>query len=182
MRKSAINLTKHQLDFASSPEYPMLKHQIMGQISLLLEETAEKLSLSPGIAAQNNWKISKGEQYQHMPWMALDCPRISTAKESFFTRTLFWWGHYFSFNLFVKPEQLTQSEILLSAPCLMIHGEQCWNNDINKDYVLGATVIREKIQNPYLRLVRTFPVHAYHQLSDARKVYENWMEELGLNA
>src|SRR5471030_2477872 len=37
-------------------------------------------------------KISKGEQYEGLPWVMLDYPRHYLAADSFGIRTFFWWG------------------------------------------------------------------------------------------
>ena len=41
-------------------------------------------------------KISKGENYQGMPWVMLDYPRFFNKHEGHCAmRTFFWWGHYY---------------------------------------------------------------------------------------
>src|ERR1700722_6862028 len=40
-------------------------------------------------------KISKGENYQGLPYVVLDYPRLFGKENTFAIRTLFWWGNYF---------------------------------------------------------------------------------------
>ena len=47
-------------------------------------------------------KISKGENYQGLPWVVLDHPRLFAREDVLAIRTLFWWGHYFSVTLHLK--------------------------------------------------------------------------------
>jgi len=44
-------------------------------------------------------KISKGENYNGLPWQMLDYPRHFEKQNAFAIRTLFWWGNFFSITL-----------------------------------------------------------------------------------
>jgi hypothetical protein len=44
-------------------------------------------------------KISKGENYNGLPYLILDYPRIFNKQNIFAIRTLFWWGNFFSITL-----------------------------------------------------------------------------------
>ncbi len=72
----------------------------------LLQELAELtkqseyttvMNFPPGTDFQLG-KISKGENYQEQPWVMLDFPRLFSKESVFAFRTMFWWGHYFSFT------------------------------------------------------------------------------------
>ena len=47
-------------------------------------------------------KISKGENYEGLPYVMLDYPRIFGREDVFAIRTMMWWGHYFSVTLHLK--------------------------------------------------------------------------------
>ncbi|HVS97954.1 MAG TPA: hypothetical protein VHE54_15775 [Puia sp.] len=47
-------------------------------------------------------KISRGENYQGLPWIMLDYPRIFGRDEVLAIRTMFWWGHSFIVTLHLK--------------------------------------------------------------------------------
>jgi hypothetical protein len=44
-------------------------------------------------------KISKGENYQGLPYLILDFPRLFNKEDIFAIRTMFWWGNFFSITL-----------------------------------------------------------------------------------
>ena len=44
-------------------------------------------------------KISKGENYEGLPYLVLDCPRYFKGENIFAIRTMFWWGNFFSITL-----------------------------------------------------------------------------------
>lgn len=47
-------------------------------------------------------KISKGENFQGLPYVILDYPRLFSKDAIFAYRTMFWWGHFFSNTLHVR--------------------------------------------------------------------------------
>lgn len=51
-------------------------------------------------------KISKGENYQGLPYVMLDYPRLFGREDVLAIRTFFWWGHAFSVTLHLKGEYL----------------------------------------------------------------------------
>jgi hypothetical protein len=44
-------------------------------------------------------KISKGENYNGLPYLVLDQPRLFLKEDMYAIRTMFWWGNYFSTTL-----------------------------------------------------------------------------------
>lgn len=63
-------------------------------------------------------KISKGEQYQQLPYFILDYPRLFTQKEIFAFRTMLWWGNHFSCTLHLAGEMLENNFSKISANIL----------------------------------------------------------------
>lgn len=47
-------------------------------------------------------KISKGENYNGLPYVMLDYPRCFGKSDIFAIRTMFWWGNFFSTTLHLK--------------------------------------------------------------------------------
>ncbi len=52
-------------------------------------------------------KISKGENYQSLPYFLLDYPRLFTKTEVFAYRTMLWWGNEMSCTLHLAGETLS---------------------------------------------------------------------------
>jgi len=59
----------------------------------------EKVDISQG-------KISKGENYQSLPYLVLDFPSLFSKKSIFALRTMLWWGKEFSITLHLQGEAL----------------------------------------------------------------------------
>ncbi len=52
--------------------------------------------------ATTSAKISRGDNYQGLPYLVLDYPRLFGQEDVFAVRTFFWWGHFFSCTLQVS--------------------------------------------------------------------------------
>jgi hypothetical protein len=77
---------------------------LAGDMTAEWERVRWPSSMTPWLPALSSTgpKISKGENYQGLPWVVLDHPRLFTKEDVFAIRTLFWWGHYFSVTLHLK--------------------------------------------------------------------------------
>ncbi|MBL0054612.1 MAG: hypothetical protein IPP31_00190 [Chitinophagaceae bacterium] len=65
-------------------------------LKTLLEQEKEWM---PAEVLNSEPKIYKGENYLDMPYVLLDHPRCFRSRDVFAIRTMFWWGHFFSFTL-----------------------------------------------------------------------------------
>ncbi|MBS1607118.1 MAG: hypothetical protein JST42_30995 [Bacteroidetes bacterium] len=88
------------------PDWILTKNSIIrkvvGLFAALSEEYREVMQspISP--------KISKGENYQGLPYVMLDYPRLFGREDVLAIRTFFWWGHAFSVTLHLKGEYLSR--------------------------------------------------------------------------
>lgn len=105
---SPISLTNEEKEIFESPHFILLKNNIIQksqqflyhiQQALLPITTAhEALSFIPNQTP----KISKGENYQGLPYQVLDYPALFQQDDIFAFRTIIWWGNEISFCLLVK--------------------------------------------------------------------------------
>lgn len=94
----------------NNAEIILTKNRVSGKIKLLLED----LLLCQIQAGHNNLianssalfsiapKISKGDNYQGLPYFILDFPRIFKKENICAIRILFWWGNFFSITLHIS--------------------------------------------------------------------------------
>jgi len=59
---------------------------------------ASQLSF-PGFTDNSAAKISKGENYEGLPYVIMDYPAYFSKENIFAIRTMFWWGNFFSVSL-----------------------------------------------------------------------------------
>lgn len=112
-----VQLSKEEIALVSDPGWILTKNSIMGRAVELFAVLSERMKPeldnlrvmvlyeSAGYEAPPNWdtpKISKGENYQGLPYIMLDYPRLFSKEHVLAIRTMFWWGNYFSVTLHLK--------------------------------------------------------------------------------
>src|SRR3990167_6258007 len=96
--------SKHEFEVLSDKDFFYTKRAVNEKLIALLEVTQRKISeyISssgfpfPEECHRKKGKISKGENYNMLPWFMLDYPAFFTQKDIFAFRTMFWWGECFS--------------------------------------------------------------------------------------
>jgi hypothetical protein len=192
MRKSTNKLTKHELNFARDKTYPLVKHDIVQKINNQFQELGQKLvqQLSGHeLVSIAEFKITRGENFQLMPYMVLDFPKINGKEFSITCRTLFWWGHYFSCNLVIQTRLLdveqTASSLVKMKKVRILRGENLWEHDIkNADYVKIHTLTQQEIiqlleEQTYLKLAVGIDIEkAETLLTEAPRYYAEWLSRI----
>ncbi len=105
--KTKLMLSDVELRFVKDTGWVLTKHKIIGVVYQLLneqvpvirqafrevsEETKQRFSSSIP-------RISKGENYQSLPYVILDYPAVFGKENIFALRTMFWWGKFISITL-----------------------------------------------------------------------------------
>jgi len=93
--------------FEVKQEITVKVQELFGQLQNELTKEISSLSF-PGIEFREG-KIFRGENYRLAPYIILDCPRLFTTETIFAFRSMFWWGHEFSFTLHLQGEALEMS-------------------------------------------------------------------------
>ncbi len=108
MEVSKIQLSSAEVELMQNADVILTKNRVLEKMRFLFEDvqhrqtsfsdnlTGEYFNISP--------KISKGENYQGLPYLILDYPRHSCGNQFFFIRTMFWWGKFFSCTLHLSGE------------------------------------------------------------------------------
>jgi hypothetical protein len=102
-----ITLSNKELELVCNTDWIFTKHIIIQKVMLLfgdavplledqLEQAKEYLPKEIFISRA---KISKGENYQQLPYVMLDYPRCFDKNDTLAVRTFFWWGNFFSITL-----------------------------------------------------------------------------------
>ncbi|MCU0334943.1 MAG: hypothetical protein MUF62_07800 [Chitinophagaceae bacterium] len=104
---SKVALSDAEWQLAQTPAFILTKNRVIDAVGELFGELADDYrQLSIPLVAHYPAifnvipKVSKGEKYEHMPWVMLDYPRNFGDQEGHFAiRSFFWWGHGFSIRL-----------------------------------------------------------------------------------
>lgn len=102
--------TPKELAYLSDTDFLTTKKRIQVKINKLLVRTEEVLKTyiqtqSPAFPEGVSYKagkISRGENYQKLPYQILDYPRLFHRDDIFAVRTMCWWGHFFSTTLHLQ--------------------------------------------------------------------------------
>ena len=100
-------LSPKELELVNDSSWILTKNAVIGKVYTLFGDLSEvyrsELEKHPFITAQEidlrSPKISKGEQYEGLPWVMLDHPRHFTTTDTFAIRSFFWWGKFCSITL-----------------------------------------------------------------------------------
>lgn len=107
MDGAKIRLSAKEMELVTNADWILTKNGIIEKgkslFVVLQEEMITHLenssSLLPVDTIKVPPKISKGENYNGLPYLILDYPRLFDKQNILAIRTLFWWGNFFSITL-----------------------------------------------------------------------------------
>lgn len=102
-----IQLSPEELQLVQNTEWIFRKHIVTKKVfdmfgdlnEVIKKESAPYYYLFPDNIKYQNGRISKGENYQLLPYIILDYPAFFWKDRVFAIRTMFWWGNFFSITL-----------------------------------------------------------------------------------
>jgi hypothetical protein len=117
-------------------------YQLFGELSHGYQKNSLLQSLPAEILIQSP-KISRGENYEGLPYVMLDYPRCFGKEDVFAIRTFFWWGHFFSCTLQLKGKYkgLFQSVLMQNMKNGMMDSlginitEEEWIHHLNDEHI-----------------------------------------------
>lgn len=115
MDATKIRLSAEEAALMMNADILLTKNRILekvkGLLQLIQEEQEDYLSdkaTLPAIVRSISAKISKGENYNGLPYLVLDQPRLFIKEDMYAIRTMFWWGNFFSTTLLLSGKYKTQ--------------------------------------------------------------------------
>jgi hypothetical protein len=107
MNEAKIIFSAPELELMKNAEFILTKNIVMQKMKHMLEDVQNELYHSFGnikSGADKNVftippKVSKGENYQGLPYLVLDYPRKFDGNNIFAIRSFFWWGNFYSTTL-----------------------------------------------------------------------------------
>ena len=107
MSKAKIRLSKQELQLVTNADWILTKNGIIKKVQSLFGSLEQEMTTClkdhagqlPHEVINIHSKISKGENYEGLPYLILDCPRYFKGENIFAIRTMFWWGNFFSITL-----------------------------------------------------------------------------------
>lgn len=180
MNETKIRLSEQEMQMVVNAELILTKNRIIEKAGLLLsnlqhsfhEVIVSKETRLPVEILKTSAKISRGENYEGLPYLMLDYPRYFTKPDIFAIRTMFWWGHFFSITLHLSgkykdnfiPGIKNAYSILKAAEFQISAGEDEWIHHFEKNNYLPLLTVSEPGFNQlmqkgsFLKLAKKYPL------------------------
>lgn len=109
-----IYFNQKEVDYINNSDFLLTKRKITEKIFGLLSNVQEAMipalhlykDVIPEEVLAISGKISRGENYESLPYLILDYPRYFKKEHVFAIRTMFWWGNYCSITLQLQGDYL----------------------------------------------------------------------------
>lgn len=179
MDAAKIRLSPEELSLVRDPGIILTKNAVMkkmhGMMEILQEMHKPLVHGHPGLPGEvikTGAKISKGENYQGLPYLVLDQPRYFEIGHIFAIRTMFWWGKYFSLTLHLSGRYLQAFSGLLvkekksfeRAGYLYCRQDDQWKHHLEEDnyaplQALDETGFERQLGGrPFAKLSKMIPI------------------------
>lgn len=170
-----LQLSADEITLINNKEWILTKHQIIkriyemfGEINDIMKKEIKYLDhLFPENIRYQGGKISRGENYQLLPYVILDYPSFFWKNNIFAVRTMFWWGNFFSVTLHLsghhKTKFINNNPSLLSflkkndfSICI---NEEEWQHHFEEGNYIPATVIsgdvyQKSVEQPFFKIAK----------------------------
>lgn len=181
MRQTKITLSAKELELVTNADWILTKNAIIQKVYELfggLSETyrtiLDKSDIPLADIGTRSPKISKGEQYEELPWVMLDYPRNFVEEDAFSIRCFFWWGNFCSITL-----QLSGEYQLKYAPAVQRYlqqewkdwfvgvGNDPWRHHFRKDnYVPAAEWSGNLVEMSFIKIAQKISLHEWDKIEE----------------
>jgi hypothetical protein len=182
MDKAKIRLSPSEAELVSNPSWILTKNGIILKIKSMLEYLQSKQQdfllhnskTLPTEIIHVPPKISKGENYNGLPYLILDHPRHFQKEGTLAIRSMFWWGHFFSTTLHLSGHYKTlyQEKIVSNLDSfqndfyICIHNEEWEHHFEENNYRKINSMNREELielinSKDFLKLARKYPLQQF---------------------
>ena len=175
-----MDFTDRELTAIQDQEFFLIKSSATKKVidlfgKMELELKSPVAQFDPGIQELNRTtgKIFRGENYKLYPYVVLDYPKLFSVQSVFAFRTMFWWGHEFSFTLHLQGNALDRFRATLLSNLNLLTGNQvyyCINDspwhysysDTNYRNLEDVKEIKQDIERRrFVKLSRRLPLTHY---------------------
>lgn len=204
MNPAKIRLSQAEMELVTNADLILTKNAILKKVNRLLGQLQEEQKqilfshsrVLPEKVLESSPKISKGENYQGLPYQILDFPRVFENENLpgqltgiFAVRTMFWWGHFFSVTIHLSGIYKKQAEEKLVAcyDAMKEKGYYCYINEDpwehhfeDHNYVLLTDIKKTNFERsvkekPFFKIANKISLQ---QWNDAEKILIRYFKEL----
>jgi len=182
MQVNKLKISREEINVMLEQDFFILKDsatkkiiELFGSLERELKVEVEKSGLNYDGLNISSGKIFRGENYKLFPYIVLDYPRLFSKNSIFAFRTLFWWGHEFSFTMHLQGEALDKYQLNLIKNFDKLYNKEVyfcindtpWQYHFGKDnYELIDNLKREinVFKRPFIKLSRKMGINEYEDL------------------
>lgn len=176
-----VKLSARELELVNNAELILTKNNIINKVYTLfgelscfyVDEINRHTALSKEIVSIAP-KISRGENYEGLPWVMLDYPRYFTVTDELAIRSYFWWGNFCSITLqisgrFQQEFQESLKKLHQSKDAeewFLCCGDDKWQHHFREDnYKVISSFSAEEIhQLPFIKLAKKIPLNQWDEI------------------
>jgi hypothetical protein len=197
MNRPKVHFSDRERELMENTEVILTKNVVLQKVKLLLEGLQQKQMafVREGAAGISYFsimpKISRGEQYEGLPWLILDYPRYFDGEDTLTVRTMFWWGHFFSSTLQASGEPLARFRNRLPHYYGILSAQEyyCgihtnpWIHHFGEDNYTSMQLMKEQdfnalINREHIKIARRWPLSSWPVAQD--QLFESWKTLLGI--
>lgn len=181
MTPTKIKLSTTELGLVTNPSFILTKNAVIEKVYALFGQMAATFTNE---LVTNKWlpkeviatsaKIAKGENYQGLPWVMLDYPRLFNKQDIFAIRVFFWWGNFVSITLQLsgKYQQAYQPQIIQNLTLTQNNNWQlCCNANVwqhhfkaNNYKAFNSFTNQELKDLPFIKLAKKIPLEEWDNI------------------
>ncbi len=182
MEGTKILLSAEELSLVQDTHWLLTKNNIIEKTKVLFGSLAESL-VNHTTRYQNHFpqavhmcspKVFRGD-YEGLPYVMLDYPRVFGKDDVFAIRTFFWWGNYFSITLQLKgryhqqylPALIKHKELLAEQGFHIARSEDEWRHDFEPDnyqpIIKGDELFENTLNGKFVKLAVQVPLSHWNE-------------------
>lgn len=184
MDEAKIQLSALETELVNNTDWILTKHHVIEKVYALFGLISQRMKneiagpdlLLPQEILHRSAKISRGENYDRLPFVILDYPNYFERNNIFAVRTMFWWGNFFSITLHASgalKERFTGGNLNL-LPCLVkkdfsicVNGDE-WQHHFSEENYLPASAIGEAryaeiLGKPFFKIAKRLPLQKWDE-------------------
>ena len=181
---SQFQLDSKELSIVTDADWILHKNRIIEKVFQLFGTLQLAMAADPDISTfpvEGAFapKISKGENYQGLPYVILDYPRLFSRDHIFACRTFFWWGRFFSTTVHLAGmyQEPYRDTLLASQATLAAGGwsvcvqDDPWEHHFEANNFLPITSLPPEhwesiVQKSFVKLARRYELQDWEKIID----------------
>jgi len=183
MLPAKLTLSAEERLLMMDTRFILTKNAVLEKVELLfgaLSESIKQMVVDSGLANSSinilSPKIARGEQYQQLPWVMLDYPRLFTKTDTCAIRCFFWWGNYWTITLQLAGSYLNQykdgikafvKDHLTDHDWYLSVGDDQWQHQLEPTVYKAHHFITDDYwqeDRSYLKLVKKIPLEQWDDI------------------